>query len=130
MEFYQLICKYALVPLMHENGNFHYAFQTIIPISFLCHRSFKSCLLSLHLSSYPTNWNTASIYPALLKLLSCGPRTISTLPHQWTHFSIFILFDLFVTFGNSNYLTYFKILSRDTDFCLSHSAIHYLSVCW
>lgn len=97
---------------------------------YLYHRSFKSCLLSLHLPLYPTNWNIASIYTALLKLLSCGLQTISTLPHQWTHVSIFLLFDLFVTFGNSDYLISFEILSWDTDFCLTYSAVHYLSVCW
>lgn len=49
---------------------------------------------------------------------------------QWTHVSIFLLFDLFVTFGNSDYLISFEILSWDTDFCRTYSAVHYLSVCW
>lgn len=87
----------------------------------------------------------------LLKVVSslcifpCTPQT-GVLPHLYCSSQIFVMwttdnlysatsvdphFNLpFVTFGNSDYLTSFEILSWDTDFCLTYSAVHYLSVCW
>ena len=72
----------------------------------------KNCPLSLnlHLPLHPMNQNIVSHYTALLQLLWGPQKSLLLHPIQWTCFSILMLFNLFVTFGNTGEVICFEIL--------------------